>query len=252
MTVTSQAAPRRLYARHAEAADRGRWSVERDVQWDAIDVALARSQPAILDALRDAALIEAYHPVNLAALLAETWEDVDAGVVFSLELYEGFKHFHVLRRYLEAVGHEPALTDDAIVAGRRAAIAESALAAPDGLIERLVEFMLSEHLAGYFFRRLAGQSAEPVLAALLGRIADDEVRHAQSASDLLEKRLAADPSLTARVLDAAIGFRHYGARVVGDVPVAMPGDEVAIRTFAKRIERLSGVRLVDHIASKIR
>ena len=49
-----------------------------------------------------------------------------------------------------------------------------------------------------------------------------------------------------------MGFRHYGARVVGDVPVAMPGDEVAIRTFAKRIERLSGVRLVDHIASKIR
>ena len=71
MTAGSHAAPRRLYARHAEAADRGRWSVERDVRWDAIDVALARSQPAILDALRDAALIEAYHPVNLAALLAE-------------------------------------------------------------------------------------------------------------------------------------------------------------------------------------
>ena len=249
--TTSHPEPRRLYARHADAADRGRWSVERDVRWEGIDVALARSQPAILAALRDAALIEAYHPVNLAALLAETWEDVDAGVVVSLELYEGFKHFHVLRRYLEAVGHEPALTDDDIVAGRRAALAESAAGAPDALIERLVEFMLSEHLAGYFVRRLAEQAAEPVLAEILTLVADDEVRHAQSASDLLEKRLAADPSLVTRVLDAAMDFRHYGARVVGDVPVAMPGDEVAIRTFAKRIERLCGVRLVDHIASKI-
>lgn len=244
-------APVRLYARHADAADRGRWSVERDVQWSAIDVEAARSQPAILDALRDAALIEAYHPVNLAALLAETWEDVDAGVAFSLELYEGFKHFHVLRRYLEAVGHEPALTDDDVVAGRRAALAASATAPPEGLIERLVEFMLSEHLAGYFFRRLAAQAAEPVLAGILALVADDEVRHAQSASDLIEKRLAADPSLATRVLDAASGFRHYGERVVGQVPVAMPGDEVAIRTFAKRIERLSGVRLVDHIASRL-
>jgi hypothetical protein len=249
--TTSHPEPRRLYARHADAADRGRWSVERGVRWEAIDVALARSQPAILAALRDAALIEAYHPVNLAALLAETWEDVDAGVVFSLELYEGFKHFHVLRRYLEAVGHEPALSDDDIVAGRRAALAESAVGAPDALIERLVEFMLSEHLAGYFFRRLAEQAAEPVLAEILALVADDEVRHAQSASDLLEKRIAADPALATRVLDAAMDFRHYGARVVGDVPVAMPGDEVAIRTFAKRIERLCGVRLVDHIASKI-
>ena len=256
MNATTSGAPRRLYARHAEAADRGRWSVERDVRWGAIDAALARTQPEILAALRDAALIEAYHPVNLAALLAETWDDVDAGVVFSLELYEGFKHFHVLRGYLEAVGHAPPLTDDDILASRRAALAESARSAAAGgaeagLVERLVEFMLSEHLASYFFRRLAEQAAEPVLAELLSLIADDEVRHAQSASDLLEKRLAADPSLASRVLDAAMGFRHYGARVVGEVPVALPGDEVAIRTFAKRIERLCGTRLVDHIASKL-
>ena len=241
----------RLYARHADAADRGRWSVERDVQWDAIDSALARAQPELLAALRDAALIEAYHPVNLAPLLAETWDDVDAGAVFSLELYEGFKHFHALRAYLDAVGHEPALCDDDILASRRAAIAAAGRESA-GLIERLVEFMLSEHLAGYFFRRLAGQAREPVLAGLLARIADDEVRHAQSASDLIEKRLAADPSLVPRVLDAAAAFHHYGERAVGgEVPVAMPGDEVAIRTFAGRVERLCGVRLVDHIASKL-
>src|SRR3954471_2451564 len=94
----------RLYARHAAAADRGAWSVERDIRWRDIEPALAHEHPEILAALRDAALIEAFHPVNLARLLKLTWDDVDAGVVFSLELQEGFKHFHALRTYLDAVG----------------------------------------------------------------------------------------------------------------------------------------------------
>jgi hypothetical protein len=78
-------------------------------------------------------------------------------------------------------------------------------------------------------------------------IAADEVRHAQSASDLLAKRIAAEPDCVPRVLEAATSFRHYGNDVVAEVPIAMPGDDVAIRTFATRIERLCGVRLVDHL-----
>jgi hypothetical protein len=78
------AAPRTLYARHARAAERGAWSVERDIDWRAIDRQLALSQPAILAKLRDAALIESFHPVNLSRLIRFAWDDVDAGVVFSL------------------------------------------------------------------------------------------------------------------------------------------------------------------------
>jgi rubrerythrin len=174
---------------------------------------------------------------------------VDAGVVFSLELYEGFKHFHALRTYLEAVGYEPALTDDDIIAMRRAARAEDT--GPYDLVERLVEFMLSEHLASYFFRRLGEQTREPVLADMLALIAADEVRHAQSASDLLGKRIADDRSIVSRVLEAATHFKHFGERAIGDVPVAMPGDPLAIRTFARRIERLCGTRLVDHLKEAI-
>jgi hypothetical protein len=234
-----------LYARHAAAADRGGWSVERDVAWERIRPALARAQPELLDALRAAALIESFHPINLARLLRLCWDDVDAGVVFSLEMYEGFKHFHALRAYLEAVGHQPAITDEELVEIRRGAHQEDP--DPAELIPRLVEFMLSEHLAGYFFRRLSEQAEEPVLKELLAAIAADEVRHAQSASDLIEKRITADPRLIPRVLDAAVHFRHYGTEAVAEVPVAMEGDAVAIRTFARRIERLCGVRLVDHL-----
>lgn len=242
--------PRRLYARAAAAADRGCWSVERDIEWDFVDSDRAYRQPEILAALRDAALIESYHPVNLSRLLKAMWDDVDASVVFSIELYEGFKHFHALRCYLDSVGYEPAITDEEIVEIRRAQ--SEVDVEPGEIIGRLVEFMLSEHLAHYFFRRLGEQSEEPVLADLLSRIADDEVRHAQSASDLIARRIAVDRSLIPLVLNAALDFRHFGEQAIGAVPVAQPGDPIAIQTFARRIERLCGVRLVDHMKKGLR
>jgi hypothetical protein len=236
-----------LYARTAAAADRGGWSVERDVDWKSIDRGLAYRHPDILAALRDAALIESYHPVNLSRLMKVMWDDIDACVVFSLELYEGFKHFHALRWYLDTIGYQPRITEAELVELRR----EQADVAVDEseIIERLVEFMLSEHLAHYFFRRLGEQSTEPVLAGLLSKISSDEARHAQSASDLIAKRIRADGAVIPRVLEAATHFHHFGEQAIGTVPVAQPGDAIAIQTFARRIERLCGVRLVDHIKS---
>ncbi len=245
MTATSVRPRQRLYARTASAADRGAWSVERDIPWRNVDRAGAYRRPEILAALRDAALIESYHPVNLARLLKVMWDDVDAGVVFSLELYEGFKHFHALRTYLEVIEYEPAITDEELVEIRRS---QSRVEVGESeIIERLVEFMLSEHLAHYFFRRLGEQSEDPVLSDMLALIAADEVRHAQSASDIIATRIAADASVIPRVLDAALDFHHFGEQAIGAVPVAQPGDAIAIQTFARRIERLCGVRLVDHI-----
>jgi acyl-[acyl-carrier-protein] desaturase len=236
------------YARLAAAADRGRWSVERDIRWSAVDRARAYDRPELLIQLRTAALIESYHPVHLGWMLDDTWDDVDAGAAIALELYEGFKHFHALRSYLDAVGFAPAITDVELVAIRAAARAVG----PKGtLVERLVEFMLSEHLASYFFRRLGEQASDPVLAELLAFIAADEVRHAQAASDLLAARIAHDADLVPAVLDAAVHFHHFGEQAVADVPVALPGDPLAIRSFARRIERLCGVRLVDHLKRQL-
>jgi hypothetical protein len=239
----------RLYARFASAAERGSWSIDRDIAWHAIDRERALAQPDILAALRGAAVIESFHPVNLARFLRALWDDVDGCAAVGLEMYEGFKHFHSLRMYLDIVGFEPAITDDELIDVRRRGVGNDFDA--DEVLEHLVEFMLSEHLAAYFFRRLAERADEPVLATLLRYIAADEVRHAQSASDLIGKRLTRDPSLTDRVLTAAVTFRHYGEEAVGDVPIAMPGDAVAIRTFAERIERLCGRRLIDHLKTTL-
>ena len=238
-----------LYARFASAAERGAWSIDRDIAWHAVDRERAHSQPDILAALRDAALIESFHPVNLARFLRALWDDVDGCAAVGLEMYEGFKHFHALRMYLDIVRFEPAITDDELVDLRRRTVAHDF--DPSQVLEHLVEFMLSEHLAAYFFRRLSERADEPVLADLLRYIAADEVRHAQSASDLIAKRLARDPSLSDRVLDAAVSFHHYGEEAIGEVPVAMPGDPIAIRTFAERIERLCGRRLVDHLKTTL-
>jgi hypothetical protein len=238
----------RPYARLATAADRGRWSVERDVRWTAVDPARAHTRPDLLGQLRDAALIESYHPVHLGWMLHDCWDDVDAGVAISLELYEGFKHFHSLRTYLEAVGFEPAISDEELVRIRAAA---RAVGPRGSLVERLVEFMLSEHLASYFFRRIGEQAPDPVLAELLSFIAADEVRHAQAASDLLAARIVRDPTIVPIVLDAAVHFHHFGEQAVDDVPVALPGDPLAIRSFARRVERLCGVRLIDHMKQRL-
>lgn len=238
-----------LYARFASAAERGAWSIDRDIAWQAVDRDRALAQPEILTALRDATLIESFHPVNLARFLRALWDDVDGCAAVGLEMYEGFKHFHALRMYLDIVGFEPAITDEELVTLRRGSGANDFDSSD--VLEHLVEFMLSEHLAAYFFRRLAERAQEPVLAELLRYIAADEVRHAQSASDLIGKRLACDPSLADRVLAAAVSFRHYGEEAVGEVPVAMPGDPIAIRTFAERIERLCGRRLVDHLKTTL-
>jgi hypothetical protein len=245
MTITAAQSMSSIYVRCAAAADRGAWSVERDIRWSEIDRERAHARPDLLAALRDAALIESYHPLNLSRLLRATLDDIDAGVVFSLELYEGFKHFHSLRRYLDTIGYDPAITDAELVEIRQKQAEIELL--PGELIPRLVEFMLSEHLAHYFFRRLGEQAEDHVLADLLSRIAADEVRHAQSASDLIAKRIAMDPSVIPQVLDAALDFHHFGEQAIGAVPIAQPGDPIAIQTFAKRIERLCGIRLVDHI-----
>jgi hypothetical protein len=211
--------------------------------------AWALSQPELLGQLRAAALIESFHPINLARLMRACWDDIDAGVVFSLEAYEGFKHFHALRAYLDAVGFEPPITEPELVDLRRGS--ERVVLDERCVLEALVNFMLSEHLAAYFFRRSAEAAKEPVLAGLLMLISADEVRHAQGASDLIAKRISIDSSLIPRVLQAATSFRHYGAEVVSQVPVAMPGDDLAIRTFAKRVERLCGIRLVDYLKREL-
>ena len=167
--------------------------------------------------------------------------------MFSIQLYESYKHFYVLKRYLDAVDYRP-IADAEVVEARRRHV-DRTIADADG---ELTRYMLSEHFAAYFFLRLSRQAPEPVLARIAQHIAKDEFRHTQFASDLLEGRIERDPSVRERILRAAASFSHLGADVVAHVPISEKNDLPAILALNRRMRRLCGVSLADLARSELR
>src|SRR5919201_4115793 len=202
-----------IYDDYLTQAELQRWIADADVSWGRIDVALALTQPHLLDQIRDSALIESYFPIYTTRLMRALWDQIDATAVFSIQLYESYKHFYVLNRYLQAVEYRPITPDEILEVRRR-----NLDAAVDDGIGELARYMFSEHFAAYYFLRLSRHAAEPVLREIAGFIARDEFRHTQFAYDLLEPRVTGDPATRERVLRAAIQFTHLGADVVALVP----------------------------------
>jgi hypothetical protein len=236
-----------VYDDYLTQAELQRWILDADVAWNRIDAALAREQPALLDQVRDSALIESYFPIYTTRLMRVLWDQIDATAVFSIQLYESYKHFYVLNRYLQAVEYRPITREDILEVRRR----NLDTVVNDGIGE-LARYMLSEHFAAYYFLRLSRQAAEPVLREIAGFIARDEFRHTQFACDLLEQELAADPTGAERVLRAAAGFTHVGTDVVAAVPIAEKNDLGAILTLNKRLRRLCGTSLTEFSKGMIR
>ena len=208
--------------------------------WNRIDLDLALAQPDLLDRIRESALIESYFPVYTTRLMRALWDDVDATAVFSIQLYESYKHFYVLNRYLEAVGYKPIDAGELVEVRRR-----NLDTRVEDAVAELTRYMVSEHFAAYFFLRLSRQAREPVLSSIAGFIAKDEFRHTQFAFDLIDARIKDDPSCKERVLRAASAFRHVGADVVDDVPISEKNDLPAILTLNRRMRRLCGSSLAD-------
>lgn len=229
-----------IYDEYLTQAELQRWILEADVAWNAIDPKVALAQPALLDQVRDSALIESYFPIYTTRLIRALWDQIDATSVFSIQLYESYKHFYVLNRYLELVSYRP-ITDQELVAIRERNLDAEITDA----IAELARYMVSEHFAAYFFLRLSRQAREPVLAKIAEFIAKDEFRHTQFAFDLLVPRLRDDDAARARVLSAGLNFRHVGADVVASVPIAEKNDLQAILTLDKKMRRLCGASLKE-------
>ena len=168
------------------------------------------------------------------------WDQIDATSVFSIQLYESYKHFYVLNRYLELVSYRP-ITDEELVAVRERNLDREII---DPIAE-LARYMVSEHFAAYFFLRLSRQAREPVLQKITEFIARDEFRHTQFAFDLLLPRVRDNDGARARILSAGLNFRHVGADVVASVPIAEKNDLQAILTLDKKMCRLCGKSLKE-------
>jgi hypothetical protein len=229
-----------IYDEYLTQAELQRWILEADVAWNDIDPTIALAQAPLLDQVRDSALIESYFPIYTTRLIRALWDQIDATSVFSIQLYESYKHFYVLNRYLEVVAYRP-ITDKELITVRERNL-DREIADP---IAELARYMISEHFAAYFFLRLSRQVREPVLQKITEFIAKDEFRHTQFAFDLLLPRVRDDEAARERVLSAGLNFRHVGADVVTAVPIAEKNDLQAILTLDKKMRRLCGVSLKE-------
>jgi hypothetical protein len=237
-----------IYEEHLRAAESAAWSIET-IPWSAIDRDVARAEPGILASLHDAALIEGYLPTFAPRLMLLLWDDVDATAILSLELYEGLKHYTALRRYLDVVGEAASrVSEQSLVAAREST--SGITYRRDDIVTYLTHFMCSELFAAHFFRRLAEQTREPVLAELLGYMSRDELRHSAGAGALLKKRIASSPLVADEILAAAENFRHYGSDVV-DIPLAEENDFEAIMAMNRKIRQLCGLAPSEHLKEEL-
>ena len=224
-----------IYADYLSTAEIQRWNLDIDIAWDEVDAALARSQPEVLQRVRDAALIESFFPIFTCRAMDQLWDDIAATAVFSIQLYESYKHFHVFNQYLQRVGYHQ-IDDDEIAAVRRRNLG---LHYEDGT-QLLTHYMMSEHFAAFHFMKDAKIACEPVLRHILTLVGRDELRHAQFAYELLALRIQSDPSVSVRIHGAARSFKHIGLHVLSEVPVAEKNEFAAIVTMSQKIRRLTG------------
>jgi hypothetical protein len=239
-----------IYEEHLAAAERSAWPLDTTIAWERIDREAALSEPDVLTALRDAALIEGYLPVFIPRLMRLLWDDVDATAVLSVELFDGLKHYTALARYLDRVGYATIATLEAdLIEARRGAV--DLPYDRSNVLDYLTHFMCSELFAAHFFQRLSQRTREPVLKELLATMSRDELRHSAGAGDLLRKRVAADPSAAGRILAAAESFRHYGNDIV-EVPVAEQNDFEAILAVNRKVRQVCGIAPTDHLKEAMR
>lgn len=223
------------YGDYLTTSEMTRWILDTDIDWDAIDPAIASTQPELLDRVRDAALIESFFPIFTPRALELLWDNVTATAIFSVQLYESYRHFHVFAQYLEAVGYRP-VAEEEIVEVRRKNIGLHF----DHPARLLTRYMMSEHFAAHHFFKDSRLAAEPVLRAILQLVAKDEVRHCQFGFELLADHLRRYPEHTEAVLDEAAHFKHLGELAVPNMPIAQKNDFAAILAINRKIERLTG------------
>jgi hypothetical protein len=231
-----------IYADYLSTAEMQRWNLDTDIAWDDIDTQLALGQPQLLKRVRDSALIESFFPIFTCRAMDRLWDDIAATAVFSIQLYESYKHYHVFNQYLDRVGYDP-IEDEEIEAIRRQNLG---LRYEDGT-RLLTQYMMSEHFAAFHFMKDAKLAREPVLRRILTLVGHDELRHTQFAYDLLALRIQRDPSESSKVHEAARSFRHIGLEVVSEIPVAEKNEFASIITMSQKIRRLTGkgLRMIE-------
>ncbi len=208
---------------------------DQKYDWDLIDKELALEDPDVLELLREACLVESYFAVYTGKMLELFDYDVEATSMYTIEAFEAYTHFYLLRRYLDTVGYKP-VTDEDVVALRN----KDKDKIYDDEVRELVNFMGTEHFATVFFDDLAKRAKEPVLKKMLLDMSRQEIAHKAFAYELLEARLTKTPPIKERILSAAKQFLHVGGYVLPRVSNAREDMISTIASFDACIEQLVG------------
>lgn len=208
---------------------------DRKYDWDLIDKEIALKDTQVLDLLREACLVESYFAVYTGKMLELFAYDVEATSMYTIEAFEAYTHFYLLRRYLNTIGYKPVTNDD--VAALRNKDKNKIY---NDEVRELVNFMGTEHFATVFFDDLAKRTEERVLKKMLQDMSQQEVAHKAFARELLEARLSKEPALKDRILSAAKEFLHVGGYVLPRVSNAREDMISTIASFDACIEELVG------------
>jgi len=144
------------------------------VDWQSINQELALRNTKCLDLLHEACLIEAYLPVYTGKMNELFWDDLDATSIFTIEAYEAYGHYFIIRKYLDIVGYNP-VTDEEVLQVR----SRDKDNVYTDKIRELVNFMGTEHFAAEFFKDLMKLTEEPVLKKMLKGFYAEEICHSQ-------------------------------------------------------------------------
>jgi hypothetical protein len=163
----------RIFDRHEGL----RWSLNRDVPWDAFR-AEAVDEP-LRFAIHTACVSEFTTLAASHNFLREFADDVDFSCWVSVWFYEEIKHHYALRRWLALAGiHVPS-----------AEIAKRGIPYPLGTNHAGTCTMnvISELRAARWYTDISRTTTEPVLAALMRHMAADESRHAVAFADFARR-----------------------------------------------------------------
>jgi rubrerythrin len=200
------ASPRLNFETFFSMCEKHRWSFDNDVAWSEIRTDLVTQQE--LETLRYAALTEGFTPTYIADLLQLYCDDAEMGAFLSIQYYEEYKHFHALRRYLQANGMP--ITDEELMARRSTRTSYRSKLIP------LLKFGLSEIFTAIFYRNLGRATKEPVLRQLCEHIAGDEYRHLNFYTAQLEHYVQTQNISSDELLEALAQYQHQGLEAVED------------------------------------
>ncbi len=218
---------------------------DKKFEWQNIDKNKALEGKRVLDLVREACLIEAYFGIYVANMISLLKEDLEATSMFTIEGFEAYSHYYILRKYLDIVDYRP-IKDEEIIALRK----KDKDVKYDDEIKELVNFMATEHFAANFFNDLSDLAEEPVLKKILSSLSKEEVTHSRFAFELLHKRVNKKPEIRDKILAYAKKFQHVGAYVLPTISNVKDDNIQIIQSFNNILKNLVGESISDYSLRK--